>query len=76
MLPRIIYQERGRMKDVLFCIGLVCIIFICCIGAFIGAIVGCVVGAVAVPMMILDGKALDPVQSISSVFTNGPQDHI
>ena len=44
------------MKDVLFCIGLVCIIFICCIGAFIGAIVGCVVGAVAVPMMILDGK--------------------
>jgi len=52
-------------------------IFVCCIGAFIGGIIGCVVGAVGVPMMILDGQALNPVEAVTNIL-DGLQnkDHI
>jgi len=50
-------------------------IFVCCIGAFIGAIVGCVIGAITVPLMILDGKVISPLEIIGGIF-NGPKDQI
>jgi len=57
------------------CMGLVAIIFICCIGAFIGAIIGCVMGAITVPLMILDGKVISPLEIIGEIFS-GPKDQI
>jgi len=57
------------------CMGLIILIIVCCVGAFIGGIVGCVVGAIAVPMMILDGQAFNPVEAVTNII-NGPQDHI
>ena len=55
--------------------GLIGIIFAALIGAFIGCIVGTVVGAIAIPTLILDGRALNPLDAISSII-NGPKDHI
>jgi len=54
--------------------GIMAVIFICCIGAFIGAIVGCVMGMITVPLMILEGNILDPSEAISSLL--GPKDQI
>jgi hypothetical protein len=55
--------------------GLVGLIFICFIGAFIGAIVGCVMGAITVPLRILDGNVISPLEIIGGIF-NGPKDQI
>ena len=60
--------KEEEIKEVFFCIGLMFLIFICCIGAFIGGIIGCVVGAIGVPMMILDGQALNPVEAMSNLL--------
>ncbi len=63
------------LKEVLFILGIVALIFVGFIGAFIGGIIGCVVGAIGIPMMILDGQALNPIEAVTNLF-NGPQDHI
>jgi len=63
------------LKEILFLFGIIGVIFICCIGAFIGGIVGCIIGLVGVPMMILDGQALNPIEAVTTLL-NGPKDHI
>lgn len=68
------------MKDVLGLIGFIAclcgLLFVAFVGAFIGGVVGCVFGAVGIPMMILDGKAINPVEMVSSIFNGPNQDQI
>lgn len=69
-------RKGGSLKEVLFCIGLVGVIILSIIGCCIGAIVGCIVGTIALPMMILDGRIINPVEVVSSILDNVTTDKI